>query len=77
MSRRGDLYNKLHETYKKRYPGKDPGICQNLATQWWNSLKSQRRDPQQFEAEVNDHIQNLILDAAKEKSSRKNYWIQV
>lgn len=67
MSKRGDLYSQLFNSFRKCYPLIKPGEAQRQVNEEWSKAKTQYKTPQ-FEVFVESLIKKYLEEATKRKS---------
>ncbi|KAK0158024.1 hypothetical protein PV327_011266 [Microctonus hyperodae] len=69
-SMRGELYQKLFNTYKKCYPDKKSTIIQENVNKIWNDLKQEyKSDGKQFEVNIQNNIESLNQKITQNKAT--------
>lgn len=72
---RGELYQKLFNTYRKCYPDKKSTIVQENVNKIWNNLKEKyKSDGKQFELNIQNNIELLNQKITQNKARNLNFF---
>lgn len=72
---RGELYQKLFNTYKKCYPDKKSKIVQENVNKIWNDLKQEyKSDDKQFEVNIQNNIESLNQKITQNKARNLTFF---